>query len=113
MLCITRSSGAGIWWCLRLALFVGLVSAAMPDAPGWAFPVLGILSVLNLVCAIGLFQWKKWGFYGVCVSSVIAVVVNLAIGLPPASALFGLVGIAILYGILQIGQENKGWTQLD
>jgi hypothetical protein len=25
----------------------------------------------------------------------------------------GLVGIAMLYGVLHIGKENKGWSQLE
>ena len=29
------------------------------------------------------------------------------------SALAGIAGIAVLFGVLQIGKENKGWTQLD
>jgi hypothetical protein len=29
------------------------------------------------------------------------------------SSLLGLVGIAILYGVLQIGKKNKEWPQLE
>lgn len=28
-------------------------------------------------------------------------------------SILGLVGIAILYGVLQISDENKGWPQLE
>jgi hypothetical protein len=89
------------------------IRRTIPDAPGWAFPVLIVFLVFNLVCAIALFQWKKWGFWGFCVSSVVALIVNLVIGLGIGSALGGIIGLALTYGVLQIGKENKGWPQLD
>jgi hypothetical protein len=85
----------------------------MPAIPDWAFPVLALLGAFNLVCAIALFSWKKWGFYGFALSSVLAFTINLTIGIPMVQALMGFVGLAILYGVLQIGNGNKGWPQLD
>ncbi len=99
------------------ALMYLLGSAAIrenfPSAPAWAFPVLAVMGIANVVCAIALFQWKKWGFFGFLVTSAIAFVVNLMIGLIIVQAVLGLTGVAILYGVLQIGKERKGWTQLD
>ena len=89
------------------------IQDALPNMPDWAFPVLIGFGLFNLVCAIALFQWKKWGFWGFAASACVILVVNLAIGLNPLQALGGLVGVAILYGVLQIGKENKGWPQLD
>jgi hypothetical protein len=85
---------------------------ALPNAPNWAFPVLTIVGVFNLVCAIALFRWQKWGFWGFCISSLIALFTNLSLGLG-ANSISGLIGVAILYGVLQIGKENKGWPQLE
>ena len=109
VLVIVANSATGLMYLLGS----DAIRKTIPDAPGWAFPVLIVFSVFNLVCAIALFQWKKWGFWGFCVSSVVALIVNLAIGLGIGSALGGLIGAAITYGVLQIGKENKGWPQLD
>ena len=79
----------------------------------WAFPVLVVGGVFNLVCAIGLFRWKKWGFWGFVGSASIVFVINLSIGLSLGAALAGLLGVAILYGVLHIGKERKGWPQLE
>lgn len=99
------------------ALMYLLGSAAIrqnfPSAPAWAFPVLAVMGIVNVVCAIALFQWKKWGFFGFLVTSAITFVVNLMVGLNIVQAILGLAGVAILYGVLQIGKERKGWTQLD
>jgi hypothetical protein len=86
---------------------------SLPNAPGWAFPVLIAIGVLNVVFAVALLQWKKWGFWGFCATAVAALFVNLSIGLGVGQSLIGLVGIAILYGVLQIGSANKGWPQLE
>ena len=84
-----------------------------PNMPGWALPVLVVMGIFNLICAIALFRWKKWGFWGFVVSAVAAFFVNLSIGIKPGFTLFGLLGVAILYGVLHIGKEEKGWPQLD
>lgn len=89
-----------------------VVKQALPSAPKWTLPVLIIAAAFNLVCAIALWRWKKWGFWGFVLSSIVGLIVNLSIGIG-AQSVVGLVGVAILYGVLQIGQENKGWPQLE
>jgi hypothetical protein len=58
-------------------------------------------------------MWKKWAFYGFAVTTVLALGVNLSVGLGIGRSLIGLVGIAVLYGVLQIGEQKKGWNQLE
>jgi len=89
------------------------VRSHYPNAPGWAFPALVVIGAFNLVCSFALFQWKKWGFWGICVSSLVAVVVNLYVGLDIIRSLLGLVGVLLLFGVLHIGNANKGWPQLE
>jgi hypothetical protein len=90
-----------------------IIRKSLPNVPVWAFQMMVLFSIFNLVCAIALFQWKKWGFWGFCLSGIVAVAVNLSIGLGTGASLFGLLGIFILYGVLKIGQEKEGWAQLD
>jgi hypothetical protein len=88
------------------------IKLAFPNAPSWAFPVIVIAGLVNLACAVALLRWKKWGFWGLCVSSIVVFITNYSIGTGGA-AILGLIGPALLYGVLQIGQEDKGWPQLD
>src|SRR5436190_21747036 len=81
--------------------------------PDWAFPVLIAVCLFNLVCVIALFRWKKWGFWELVVSAAVALGVNVAIGLGPLAAIGGIVAVFPVYGLLQIGKENKGWSQLE
>ena len=75
---------------------------------------LGILGVLNLVFAILLLQWKKVGFWGFVATSVISLALNMNAGMGAIQILLGLVGIVILYGILQIPKEDvAAWKHLE
>jgi cytochrome bd-type quinol oxidase subunit 2 len=85
----------------------------IPEIPQWSFPVLIVGAILNLVFAIALLRWKKWGFWGFVATSVVIFLVNLSLGFTLGPALVGLLGVAILYGVLHIGKERQGWSQLD
>ncbi|MEM7406313.1 MAG: hypothetical protein AAF458_13525 [Pseudomonadota bacterium] len=92
-------------------------SGAMADVdgglPGWYLPLMGIAGIWNIVCVVALFKWKKWGFWGFCASSALALVCNMVVGLGVVASVSGLIGIALLYGVLHIGKERAGWRQLD
>ncbi len=80
--------------------------------PGWIKPAMIVLSVFDIICAIALLNWKKWGFWGFCCISLVGLIINLAIGTGVVS-FFGLFGIAILFWVLNMGGEDKAWTQLE
>ena len=109
ILMIVANSAMALFYLLGMQI----MKEAYPNVPVWLFLILTPLGVFNLICAIALFNWKKWGFWGFCVSSVIAMIVNIFIGLGIGQSVAGLLGIAFLYGILQIGKDNKGWPQLN
>jgi hypothetical protein len=84
------------------------IRKGLPDAPSWAIPVLGVFCLLNLVFAIALWMWKKWGFYGFVASTVAALVINIISGLPLHQVVVGPIGVVILYALLR-----KVWDQLE
>lgn len=95
-------------------LFSGSTAArSLPQSSEWALPVLIILGLFNVACAIALLRWKKWGFYGFLLSTIVTFTVNVAIGLNIFQSILGFLGIAVLYWVLQIGKEKKGWDQLE
>jgi len=74
--------------------------------------IIVICALANVAFAIALFRWYRWGFYSFLVTSAIALIVNLSMGLGIAQCLFGLVGIALLYWVLNMGGQNKAWPRL-
>jgi len=76
--------------------------------------ILAMLAIVNLVASIMLFQWKKWAFWAFAGTSLIALVINLSLGLGIGSSLLGLLGIIILYAILQIKKGGvTAWENLE
>ena len=81
--------------------------------PIWAVCVLMIAGVFNISCCIAVFRWRVWGFWGFVCSASVVFFINLYVGIGIISSLSGLLGIAFLFGVLQIGQDRKGWSQLE
>jgi hypothetical protein len=76
--------------------------------------LLGILGIGNVLFSVLLFQWKKVGFWGFIVTGIAALIVNISIGLGVVQSVFGLMGIIILYGVLQIKKDNvPAWDNLE
>ena len=99
------------------ALFYLIASAKiklnLPKAPPWATPTLAVVCITNLVFCVALFQWKKWGFFGLVGTAILTAVINLKVGISISKVLFGMLGVGALYAVLQIGKEKRGWTQLE
>jgi hypothetical protein len=88
------------------------LSAAI-DPSNWTFSILFLLSLANLGFAVLLFKYRKLGFWGFLASSLLAFAFNLHLGQGLLQSGIGLVGIILLYGLLQIPKNNKtGWEHL-
>ena len=103
---------------------------------------LACLSLVNIISAIGIFRWKKWGFWLFAVSACLHILINcyywdlfydglytlmFAVSLDFRgvitwfecifgwlySSIGGFIGIVSLYKLLHIGGDKKGWTQLE
>ena len=97
-------------------LFMGdTISQNLPDPiPNYMLLLLSLVAALNILFAFMLLKWKKWAFWGFAISSILALGINLSLGLGIGSSLAGLLGLAILYGILQIKQDGvSAWNNLD
>jgi len=75
--------------------------------PEWAIPPLGFLGIVNFVCLIAIWKWKRWGMYGFAASAAVTFIIN-AISLSIFLALFALIGV-VLIGFL----VRPVWNQMD
>ncbi len=98
---------------LSYLAFSGVIADTLPN-PNSQFIVWIIagLSLLNVIFAIMLLQWKKLGFYGFVITSLASFIINLSLGVGILQSLLGLFGIAALYAILQI-KSSEGMTAWD
>jgi hypothetical protein len=88
------------------------IKSTLPDMPDWGIPVLVVASALNVVFTVLLFSWKKIGFYGFIATSILAAVLNAMAGIEPVQVVGGLIGVGILYAVLQIGKPTA-WSQME
>ena len=93
-------------------LVVMAVNSNPGKYPGWVIPLEIIFGVWAVVCALALFMWKKWGFYGFCVGAVATIIIYIVIG-SYAYVFTPLISLGLLYAVLNIGAFNKGWPQLE
>ncbi len=90
---LIANSLTALYYLVSLAIGEGL-----PGIPQWAKYILAVGCILNIVFAVAILRWKRWGVYGFGFVSIVAFIFNLATGLPifnPIAAL-GLVGIIVL-----------------
>ena len=91
-----------------------VISDSLPDDYQFIIILQGIISIANIVFAVMLFQWKKWGFWGFVISSAILFIVNLSTGVGIGQSVAGLAGVFILHGIMQIKKDDKTtWESLE
>jgi hypothetical protein len=82
------------------------------NIPDWAFWGLAACGLVNVVSAFALLRLRRWGFWAFVATAVATVAINSSIGLAMQGAIAALLGIAILFGVLHIGKENKAWPRL-
>ncbi|XOV95162.1 MAG: hypothetical protein ACFHWX_10710 [Bacteroidota bacterium] len=76
--------------------------------------IYGVISIVNIFLAFMLLRWKRWAFYFLAMNSILVIVLNLYIGLSIGFSISGLIGLAILFGILQIKKGGKSaWENLE
>lgn len=81
----------------------------------WVLPLFTVLMFFNAACAVALFFWKRWGFWGFCVSATIAAIVNSTImGMGLRGVFSALFGVGLLFALMHLGNgPTKAWNQLE
>lgn len=106
------SSAIILYYLLR----AGGIWADVPDRPAWWIPMQVLWAIANLFGTIALFKWRKWGFWVICAAAIVPVVADLVVGKGIGSVLGSALGsfvyVGVLYQALQIGEDKKGWAQL-
>lgn len=77
--------------------------------------ILSIFQIANLISCILLFQWKKIGFWLYVITDVAVVLLNIYQGKGISQLWSALIGIALLFGVMQITTKSKKntWDNLD
>ncbi len=110
-----RSTGLAIW--LVLIAVHGLVFAILTwnvikpgdyEAPTWSLWALLLLSIVNVVAAVAVWYWKRWGFQLYGVTTVVRIVVGLVATASQLWVFYAILPFVILGYLLR-----PYWDQLE
>jgi hypothetical protein len=88
------------------------VRQVVPEFEAWMFLPLMLASVMQVVFLIALRYRRMWGFIGLWGVGLSGAALNIAAGMQVAKAVSSLIGLVVLYWVLQIGGERSGWSRL-
>lgn len=74
-----------------------MIIQAYPKMTTGILYFMGAISIVNLVLAIGVWMWKKWGVFGFYGVVVIAFCINIYVGIGIVGSLSGLIGAVIIF----------------
>lgn len=98
---------------LAYVLIYMLMPDKLPNVPFISFVVLVVICIANAYFSFMLLSWKKNGFYGSIITSIIILIVNINAGLSIGKSLIGLFGILILYVLLKMKKDGvAAWDYL-
>jgi len=108
---IVVNAGVGIYYLVSSED----ISRMLPSRPEPSLLMItGVVAFANVAFAVLLLKWKKMGFFGFIGTSVAGAILNIVMGLGIGQSLTGLIGVVILYGILQIKKNDKSaWENLE
>ena len=97
--CLNLWLGASaLFGVLGIFLILGLADELGRRGMGFFYVVSLVALVAALVCVYGIYQWKRWGVYGLVATSFINLTVSVMAGIATAtSCVSPFVQVAILW----------------
>ena len=96
-----------------IQLLAFLANPETTPAPRWVHFSFAAINITKLVSAYAILSWKKWGFWLFSFICFFNLGLNLITGFQIPNGIFGVILAAMLLGVLHIGGDKKGWTQLE
>lgn len=74
-----------------------LVMGLYPRATATVLYLLAVIACINVILAIGIWAWRKWGVVGFYISIVIVFAINLYLGIGFLTSMPGFAGGVIIF----------------
>ncbi len=76
--------------------------------------LIGSVWILNVGFCILLFNWVKLGFWGILITNLILLAIEIINDHEISHSIFGIICLIALFGLLQLKKNNvSGWKNLD
>ena len=83
-----------------------MIIQAYPNMTKGILYFMGAMSIVNIILAVGVWMWKKWGVFGFYGVAVIVFCINIYVGIGIIGSLSGLIGIVIIFFTTKNRWEN-------
>ena len=77
------------------------------NARSWVIPLLGVLSLVDIVAAVGMWNWKKWALYLYGIACIASSAVHLMLTGSLLVVFHDLLPLAILGYVINLHGKNK------
>lgn len=108
-----------LWFIIVMNILGIILTLMIPsftaelELPSWYMPVSIAATVLVVGFAIALLKWKAWGFWGLVAMECVSVFISILETGNYISIIGGVMGVAILVALLNMGGANKAWNNLE
>ena len=109
---ITTIIGSG-YWAISVPRYTKALHYWHPNAPDWLIYIHAFCATLNVVCAIALFRWKRWGFYGTLLSATILASMGAVLHYRRVDLMGSFLTVSVLYFVLRFFGKITTWSQLE
>ncbi|MBD3253301.1 hypothetical protein GF386_06210 [Candidatus Pacearchaeota archaeon] len=92
---------ASSFTAISFIIFNSTLTQMFPHVPSLIFFIYGLLAIGNIVAAIALIKFKKWGFWLFLGISVIKIILDLLGRVRILLALSGLILLLIIYLLIR------------
>lgn len=76
-------------------------------------PILIFAGLANLIFAVALLHFQKWGFWGLVATGFAALIVQINLGVATVfTVLLTVFSLSILFGLLRPGGQDDAWYKL-
>jgi cell division protein FtsW (lipid II flippase) len=71
------------------------------------------VALVTIFFLINLLQLRRWAFWGYCACAIGSIILNVIIGSNLSTALLGLGGPIIVFGLLYMGGRRSAWCEME
>jgi hypothetical protein len=111
-----------LWLIILLNLVVAtiyftkaaVIHDSTPSVPILVIRGQALLMIVNVICAIAILHWYRWGFWGLCLMAFVGCVITIHFLLAsiPMAIAGNFFSVLALYFALNRGGVNKAWLKL-
>ena len=92
---------------LATAVVYSTLKEEYAASTSWVLPVLGLISLADVVAAVGLWNWRKWAITLYAVTRMLATAIHLMLSGALLVVFYDLLPVIILVYVIELQSKRK------